>query len=104
MQENHRNGQDDNDIVETAAYLGYGRHGSCHGSHFNRGAKFLGKIKICDLQFFESLFFAPYNHLLQSCINAAPLSNALKSGVLRQHHQALWQNWGIVTQHEGQIL
>jgi len=63
-----------------------------------------GKIKICDLQFFESLFFAPYNHLLQSCINAAPLSNALKSGVLRQHHQALWQNWGIVTQHEGQIL
>ena len=28
----------------------------------------------------------------------------IKSAVLRQHHQALWQNCGIVTQHDGQTL
>jgi len=59
----------------------------------------LANIKICGLQFLEPLFCAPYNHLLQSCINKAPLSNA--SGVLRQHHQALSQNGCIVTQHDG---
>jgi len=37
----------------------------------------LANIKICDSQFLEPLFCAPYNHLLQSCINKAPLSNAL---------------------------
>ena len=25
--------------VSSVAYLGYGRHGSCHGRHFDRGAK-----------------------------------------------------------------
>jgi len=32
----------------------------------------LANIKICDLQFLQPLFCAPYNHSLQSCI---PLSN-----------------------------
>jgi len=41
----------------------------------------LVKFKICDFEFPEPLFYAPYNHQLQSCINTAPLSNALTRGV-----------------------
>jgi len=30
--------------VVSVAYLGYGRHGTCHGRHFDGGAKCLAKI------------------------------------------------------------
>jgi len=34
-------------LVVAVAYLGYGRHGKCHGRHFDRGCKnCLEKLKI----------------------------------------------------------
>jgi len=38
----------------------------------------LKKIKISDLHFLQSLFCAPYNRLLHSCVDTAPLSKALR--------------------------
>ena len=44
----------------SVAHLGYGRHGTCHGRHFDGGRKnFLAKIKIF-MYSFLSLYFAPY--------------------------------------------
>jgi len=42
------------------AYLGYGRHGTCHGRHFDGGRKnCLAKIKIF-MYSFLNLYFAPH--------------------------------------------
>jgi len=30
-------------ILQAVAYLEYGRHGTCHGHHFDGGVKLLGK-------------------------------------------------------------
>jgi len=43
----------------SVAYLGYGRHGTCHGRHFNGAQKLLGKIKIF-IYSFLNLYFAPH--------------------------------------------
>jgi len=83
----------------TVPFLGYGRHGTCHGRHFGGGAKFAWQKLKCYLQFLEHLPCAPHIHKLQSCINnTAPLPNALrraccasttkhydKTGVLRRN-------------------
>ena len=60
----------------------------------------LAKIKICDLQFLQPLYCAPYVNELH---RYSALSQCNDSSVLRQHH-ALWQNYGTVTQHNGQTL
>jgi len=48
----------------SVAYLGYGRHGTCHGRHFDGAQKLLGKIKIFIYSFFN-LYFAP--HAFTNC-------------------------------------
>jgi len=45
--------------IKPVAYLGYGRHGTCHGRHFDGGRKTcLAKIEIC-MYSFLNLYFAP---------------------------------------------
>jgi len=52
-----------NGQASTVAYLGYGRHGSCHGRLFEGGAKIACyKIKVYDLLFLQLPFCAPYDH------------------------------------------
>jgi len=34
-----------NKIAPMVAYLGYGRHGTCHGHHFDELQKLLAKLK-----------------------------------------------------------
>ena len=64
----------------------------------------LGKIKIF-IYGFLNLYFGPHNYKLQSSINTVcPYLMYYKSGVLRQHHQILWQNCGIVPKHDSQTL
>jgi len=53
------------------------------------------------MQFLESLFYTAYIHKPHQH-NA--LTQCIKSAVLRQHPEALWQNCGIVTQHDSQTL
>jgi len=46
--------------LHAVAYLGYGRHGTCHGRHFDRGRKnCLAKIKLF-MYSFLNLYFAPH--------------------------------------------
>jgi len=71
------------------AYLGYGRHGKCHGRNFQGGAKIAWHNKNLYLQFLEPLFWAPYNHKLRSYTAHPYRTYYRKSGVLRQLHQAL---------------
>ena len=83
------------------AYLGYGRHGTCHGRHVGGGAKTcLAKNKKFYLKFLECLFCAQ----LSQCTAASTQRPYVIQGVLCQHHHALWQNCCIVTQHGGQSL
>ena len=64
----------------------------------------LGKIKIL-IYGFLNLYFGPHNYKLQSSINTVCQHLMYyKSGVLRQHHQTLWQNCGIVPKHDCQTL
>jgi len=65
-------------MMSTAvAYLGYGRHGKCHGATL-MGAQKLAcqKIKFLFTVPWTSIW-GPYFHIQQSCINKAPLRNAL---------------------------
>jgi len=53
------------------AYLGYGWHCTCHGRHFDEGAKLFEKNKKFYLRCLEPIFCVPYIHKLLSCINTA---------------------------------
>ena len=71
------------------ACLGYGRLGTCHGRHFDGGAKFAW-------QKWNSLFTvswtsicAPYIHKLQSCSYTAPLRRAFCASTT-MHYDKLW--------------
>ena len=83
------------------AYLGYDRHDTCHGRHFDGSAKIAGQELKCYLQFLEPLFCAPYIHKLQSCINTAPSPNALTRvccASTTKHHDktvVLWHNMRV---------
>jgi len=57
--------------IHSAAYLGYGRHGSCHGRHFGGGAK-IGweKLKFVTYSFFN-LYFS--SHTIINCKAASTL-------------------------------
>jgi len=88
-------------VVLTGAYLRHSRHGTCHGSHFDGGAKLHGKNQNLYWQFLEPLFCAPYIHKLQSCINTRQrpsLPNALSRACCAsttKHYDktvALWHN------------
>ena len=56
-----RGGQKDCSLMlYPVAYLGYGRHGTCHRRHFDGGRKnYLAKIKIF-MYSFLNLYFAPH--------------------------------------------
>ena len=86
--------------TQAVAYLGYGRHGTWHGRHFDRGAKIVWKkIKAFFTVSWTSIL-RPIHSQTAKLHQHSPLPNRLicnKSGVLRQHHQALWQSCGIVT-------
>jgi len=81
------------------AYLGYGRHGTCHGRHFDGGAKIAWKkVKALFIVSWTSIL-RPIHSQTAKLHEHSPIPNRLicnKSGVLRQHYQALWQNCGIV--------
>ena len=59
-----------------------------------RGHKYcLKKIKISDLHFLQSLFCAPYNRLLHSCVDTAPLSKALRGRVASAPPRIVTKLW-----------
>jgi len=71
-------------ILSAVAYLGYGRHGSCHGRHFNGGAKIAWpKFRFVTYSFFN--YFSP--HTTINC-KAASTQCLYLMHMLRQHHQA----------------
>jgi len=84
------------------AYLGYGRHGSCHGRHFDGGAKGAwqkSKFKTCS---FFNLCCAPHTTI-----------NCTAASIQRHYNAIIWvccvstkhcEKTGIVTQHNGQTL
>jgi len=59
-------------LMYAVAYLGYGRHGTCHGRHFDGGAKLLGKNLNFYLQCLEPIFCVPYIHKLLTASTQRP--------------------------------
>jgi len=51
-----------------------------------------------------NLYFASHTTIYYKTTSVQRTHLVINSGVLGQHHQALWQNCGIGVQHEGQTL
>ena len=63
--------------LRAVAYLGYGRHGSCHGPHFDGGAKIAWqKSKFVTCSFFN-LYFAPHTTINCTAASIQRPSNAI---------------------------
>jgi len=79
------------------AYLGYGRHGTCHGRHFGGGAKIVWqKWKFVTYSFLNLMSWAP-------CITIAPSCNAGRAAS-PPSISVSWRNGGVVTQYDSQTL
>jgi len=77
---------------------------SANGCHFDGHAEVAWK----KLKFVTYCFFNLY-FVLHTTINCTAVSTqrsyvCVNLVMLRQHHRALWQKHGIVTQHDGQTL
>ena len=63
--------------LPSVAYLGFGRHGSCHGRHFDGSAKIAWqKSKFVTCSFFN-LYFAPHTTINCTAASIQRLSNAI---------------------------
>ena len=97
-------------LSSTVAYPGYGRHGRCHGRHFDGGAKMSRqKLKSVFTVSWTSSILRLIHHKLQSCINTAPLPYALLFRRVvpappwikkKLWHCGISQRWDIVTEQE----
>jgi len=57
----------------SVAYLGYGRHGTCHGRHFDEGAKIVWQKLKCVTYTFVNLHLAAHATIQQQrSINTVP--------------------------------